>query len=323
MRTLYRSGDVHKAIKKIFSLPCKRRVAVVAYLGVNAENFLPNPNNIEIICCPEPGATSPDAIRKLLNRGAKVRFSDGLHSKVYWSNKGCIITSANVSHRALGSSTQKEVGVLIDSSDFDIDRLINESNPYDITQKLMNMLSKQDRKINRAVGIKSSSSQKFSFIEWYNSPYREPWKFGWWSENNLETSRAAIEKSEEVYNIREPADSLNVSKSQASRDDWFLCFKTTNKGIKRIEWMYVDFVVPVEPDEKNAYEKEYPFQAIQVHKLSQYPLPPFHISKEFTKAFKNAVKEYGIEKIENSLTLRVSKKLLALTEKYINVYENV
>jgi len=37
------SGDVHKAIKKIFTLPCKRRVAVVAYLGVNAENYLPNP----------------------------------------------------------------------------------------------------------------------------------------------------------------------------------------------------------------------------------------------------------------------------------------
>ncbi len=323
IKILYRSGDVHKAVKKIFDLPCKRRVAVVAYLGANADKFLPNPNNIEIICCPEPGSTSPAAIRKLLHRGAKIRFSDGLHSKVYWSNKGCIITSANISHRALGNNPQKEVGVLINSSDFDIDRLINESHSYDITQELMNKLSKQDRKTNRAVGNKAGKSQKFPFIEWYNSPYREPWKIGWWTESILESSKAAVKKSKEVYNVSEPARFLNVSKSQASRDNWFLRFGITSKGIKQIGWMYVDFVVHVDPDEKNAYEREYPFQAIQVHKSSRYPPPPFHISKEFTKAFKSAVKEYGIEKIEYSPTLKAPKKLLDLTAKYINVNKSV
>ena len=56
MEILYTSSDVHKAIKKIFvqskSAPV-RRVAVVAYLGVNAESFLPSPINLEIICNPE------------------------------------------------------------------------------------------------------------------------------------------------------------------------------------------------------------------------------------------------------------------------------
>jgi hypothetical protein len=53
-----------------------------------------------------------------------------------------------------------------------------------------------------------------------------------------------------------------------------------------------------------------------VHKLSQYPPPPFFLSKEFKAAFKNAVKEYGIEKIENASTLKVSRRLLELTNKY-------
>lgn len=317
MEILYKAGDVHTAIKKIFSLPCDRRIAVVAYLGVNAENFLPNPKDMEIICCPEPGATSPEGIRKLLNRGARIQFSDGLHSKVYWSDKGCIITSANISHRALGSDAQKETGILIDSESFDIDRLIKESNPYDITQSLMDKLTKQDRKIKRAVGVKVGNTTKTEFIDWYNSSYKEPWKIGWWSDSELETSKAAVDKSKIEYNISNPVEFLNVAKNQVTKSDWLLTFETTNYGIKKIEWMYVDFVVAVDTDDKKAYEKEYPFQAIQAHKLSQYPPPPFHLSKQFTGAFKCAAKEYGIQKIENRTNLKASKKLLDLTKNYV------
>jgi phosphatidylserine/phosphatidylglycerophosphate/cardiolipin synthase-like enzyme len=180
MEILYTSGDVHKAIKKIFSSPCKRRVAVVAYLGVNAENYLPNPKNLEIVCCPEPGATSPRAVRALIDRGAIIQFSEGLHSKVYWSNKGCVITSANISHRALGNAPQKEAGIFLDSSALDIDRLISESKPFKITQALMDKLEILDRKIKRVNELKTQNSTKTQFDDWYNSPYREPWKINWY-----------------------------------------------------------------------------------------------------------------------------------------------
>jgi len=137
MRVLYESSHVHRAIKQIFkqnkSSPI-RRVAVVAYLGASAEDFLPYPDGLEIICNPEPGATDPESIRSLIAKGARIKFSDRLHSKVYWSEKGCIVTSANVSHRALGRSDQKETGILIDSNEFDISRLIAYVEPYDITQ---------------------------------------------------------------------------------------------------------------------------------------------------------------------------------------------
>jgi hypothetical protein len=212
-------------------------VAVVAYLGVNAENYLPNPKNIEVICCPEPGATSPGAVRKLLNRGAKVRFSEGLHSKVYWSDIGCIITSANISHRALGSNPQKEAGILIDSSKFDIDRLIEESKPFEITQSLMDKLEKKDRKLKRAVGMKSGNSTKKEFIDWYNSPYKEPWKLGWYSDAEIDIAKSAIAKSREDYNVKSPEQTLNVSKNQVAMHDWLLCFEIRGNGIKYLTWI--------------------------------------------------------------------------------------
>jgi len=315
MEILYTSGDVHKAIKKIFSSPCKRRVAVVAYLGVNAENYLPNPKNLEIVCCPEPGATSPRAVRALIDRGAIIQFSEGLHSKVYWSNKGCVITSANISHRALGNAPQKEAGIFLDSSALDIDRLISESKPFKITQAIMDKLEKLDRKIKRDNEVKTQNSTKTEFDDWYNSPYREPWKINWY-DSEIALAKNAKNKSIEEYNVKEPSFVTSVSQKQASSHEWFLCFETTASGIKNLEWMYVDFVVPVNVDDKKAYQKEYPFQAIQVPKLSQYPHPPFFLSKEFKAAFKKAAKEYGVEKIENSSTLKVSMRLLELTNKY-------
>ena len=203
MEILYKASDVHRAIKQIFSQPSERRVAVVAYLGNKADKFLPSPQGIQIICCPEPGATSPDGIRKLLKSGVNIRFSDGLHSKVYWSETGCIITSANISHRALGCNPQQETGILIESSAFDIERLIRESQPYEITQVLMDELSIEDRKIKKAVGLKRKKVQnKTHFIEWYDSPYREPWKIGCWSDSELEVSQTAKEESKNKYNVQ-------------------------------------------------------------------------------------------------------------------------
>ncbi len=285
MKILYTSSDVHKAIKTIFVSSAERRVAVVAYLGVNAENYLPNPRNMEIICCPEPGATSPKAVRQLLSRGARIQFSDGLHSKVYWSNKGCILTSANVSHRALGSAPQKEVGILIDASEFDIDRLIKESKPFNITQAEMDELEVLDRKIRKAAGLKTKVTERVKFTQWYNSPYREPWKIGWWEESELETAKEAKKKSKEEFGVADPYDALNVAEKQASSNDWFLCFEISNEKVKRIEWMYIDFVVPVSADDQDSYERDYPFQAIQVRNLSQYPTPPFSIDRSVSRRF--------------------------------------
>ena len=204
MKVLYTSNEVHKAIKGIFeqskSAPI-RRVAVVAYLGVNAKSFLPSPKGLKIICNPEPGATEPESIRALIARGAEIKFSDKLHSKVYWSEKGCIITSANVSYRALGSSNQKETGILIAAKEFDIDRLIQYVDPYEITQDAMDKLEVSTRKIKRATGTGRNSSSLRNYMTWYRSVYKESWKIGWWAESQFTASKSAIKKSSTEYGV--------------------------------------------------------------------------------------------------------------------------
>lgn len=321
MEVLYTSSDVHKAIKKIFaqskSAPV-RRVAVVAYLGVNGESFLPSPKDLEIICNPEPGATDPASIRSLIAKGAKIKFSDKLHSKVYWSEKGCIIASANISYRALGSSNQKETGILIEPKEFDINRLIEYADPYEITQQAMDKLEISDRAIKRATGGKPNPPSVKDYMSWYLSAYKESWKIGWWTESQLTVSKSAIKKSSNDYGIKSPNNFVNVAKNQVKNDEWLLCFEITNNGLRHLEWMYVDFVVSVSSKDRDSYEKEYPFQAVQVHKLKAYPNPPFSITKEFRSAFKKAVKRYGIKKIEESSTLKPGNNLLKYTAKYLS-----
>jgi hypothetical protein len=52
MKILYKSAELHHAIKAILASPrpSERRVALVAYIGVKAEAFLPHPRRLEIIC---------------------------------------------------------------------------------------------------------------------------------------------------------------------------------------------------------------------------------------------------------------------------------
>ena len=310
MKILYTSNDVHKAIKKVFATRHKRRVAVVAYLGEKAEEFLPNPEGVQIICCPEPGATSPTSVRSLLARGAEVQFSDDLHAKVYWSEGGCVITSANISNRALSSrSNQKEAGVLIDSDDFDIDRLIKEVKPYEITKKNMNSLDKKDKNIRKTLGIKRQKTSEINFLNWHNSPFREAWKIGWWSDYG-DIAKSSKERAKQEYNVSDPDNYINVSKSSVKENEWLLLFEITENNIQNIEWMYVDFVEPVHPKDTGAYEKDWPYQAIQVRGLKSYPLPPFKIEKAFETAFKKAALEYGTDKIENLKSLVPPKPLI-------------
>lgn len=77
--------------------------------GNGADAYIRNPKGVEILCWPKAGSTNPDALRDLINRGAIVKFVDDLHMKVYWSKKGVVVTSANLSTNALGSGSLKSL----------------------------------------------------------------------------------------------------------------------------------------------------------------------------------------------------------------------
>jgi phosphatidylserine/phosphatidylglycerophosphate/cardiolipin synthase-like enzyme len=117
---LCNSAKISARIRKLFEAPSSsdRRVVLVAYIGRNYAQFLPNVRGIEIVCSPTAGATSGFAVSELMASGAVMKFSDQLHMKVYWSaERGCLITSANLSANALQRGKLKEVGVFLNSKD--------------------------------------------------------------------------------------------------------------------------------------------------------------------------------------------------------------
>lgn len=97
IKILSSSKEIKAAIRDIFSIKNQRRVAVTAFVGDEANAYLSYPQGIELYCWPKAGGTNPAAISDLQTRGVKVYFSDSLHMKLYWSKKGVIITSANLS----------------------------------------------------------------------------------------------------------------------------------------------------------------------------------------------------------------------------------
>jgi hypothetical protein len=124
MKLLYDSGQVQRAIKRIFKICKGRRIAITAFVGEKAIAYLPKPKGIELVCWPKAGGTDPNSVRDLIRRGVKAYFVPNLHMKLYWTqDKGAVLTSANLSKSALGSGGLKEIGIFLDSDEVNITRI--------------------------------------------------------------------------------------------------------------------------------------------------------------------------------------------------------
>jgi hypothetical protein len=298
MKILYDSGELQTAIKDVLAepQPHDRRVALVAFVGGEAETFIPDPTGLEIVCWLKPGSSDALTIDRLRKRGAKIYESKGLHMKVYWSSsRGCVICSADASGNALGGGGQKEAGVWLPPGQVDIERLWTYAQPQPIT----------DIDLKRLTPLGPPPD----FLEWQTVSGRRDWKLGWWYWL-AEFAKDAVKKAKQSYGVIEPNDFVNVKKGQVRADDWVLLFRLPNgTGLK---WMHADFVIEVDPSDKVAFEKEYPFQAVQANPPRKCPPPPFEIDEKFRRAFKEAVKKYGAQRIENLESLLPPKALLGL-----------
>jgi hypothetical protein len=317
-QVLYTSDEMHGAIKHVLSdpFPGEERVVIVAYLGDGAEAYLPNPKGLKIVCALQAPATSPEAIDRLCKREALVLKSNRLHMKVYWSSrKGCVIGSANASDNALGKNGLKEAGVFLPEGIVDIERLLRVAKPSEITSKEMRLLRRKGDAITAALGREPGQSDKATtFLDWFDSKGRTNWKLGWWDDDDVEVAKSAKARALREYGQAETDDMLNVAKGQATMNDWLLCFNVITGA--DVKWMYVDFVVPVAKVDKKAYEKDFPFQAIQVKSLKRHANPPFQIDAAFKGAFRRAyrlfIERYGVVTLTNSKKLVPPKEWLQM-----------
>jgi hypothetical protein len=278
-------------------------VVIVAYVGVDHAAYLPKPSGIEIVCSPTPGATSAKAVQELIDGGAKVRFSDRLHMKVYWAERvGCLVTSANLTRNALGIKGLKEMGIFVDAAMIDIDRLLKEANPYSVSSKKLDWLLAEGEKVKLAMakaGRRVLYDPK-EYLTWYkeNLRVRTQWKLAWF-DAPADLAKATREFVKEEFGRSRPYDWRNVSK-QIKKGDWLLCFERTNGEVRRPAWMYVDGVVRVEKSEWRTYQRDFPFQAFQAEEPSKYDAPPFRLGKKFAEALTKSIRKVGVKAVEES-----------------------
>jgi len=318
---LYSSASIHERIKRLFSEPGAgdKRVALVAFVGSDGERYLPHPKGLRLICNPSPGGTDPDTLRNLIKRGATVEISDSLHMKVYWSkNRGCVIASANASSSALGRNGLKEAGIWLPAGAVNINRLIQYANPREVKQSDLRKLDTQTRRYAKNVGRNRKEKKTAqNFLEWYVAPHRSNWKICWTDHEVAGTAKRVKEQTASEYGHKKPHTWATVGKNRVHPSDWLLSFMFSKRGIRSIEWKYVDFVIKISPKEKHFYERNWPYHAVQVNPDSNYPLPPFEITKRFRKALAAAIRIYTPERVQELKTDNPPERLLDLIAREI------
>jgi hypothetical protein len=311
MKALLRSSEIRAEIIKLFSSKNTRRVAVVAFVGDGAEAYLPNPKGLELICWPRAGGTNPNALRRLMKRGANISFVDALHMKLYWSaSDGAIVTSANLSTNALGAGNLKEIGVVLPTGSIDIDSLISRLNPRPVSSAELRELDRLHNLyvIKNKNDFRRARPKELTYAEWYESTHRVEWRLSWWDTSFVSASKSAKEITRRDYGKAEPHWAQECKRREFAEGDWTLSFRLSPKGATGIAWMFVDYVVNLSPVEKKRFG--YPCEAVQVWPPNRYPERPFRIDSRFRTAFSAAVREYEAERIINSRTAIPKESLL-------------
>ena len=90
---------------------------VVAFWGRGADELFHSVDEeiikkIKIVCNLTSGGTNPRIIEELRKKGLRVKHSSILHSKVYWTNRGVVVGSANASANGLSLESVEQDGWL-------------------------------------------------------------------------------------------------------------------------------------------------------------------------------------------------------------------
>ncbi len=311
-KVLYTTNALRSAIRGVLEEPQRgdRRVALVAYVGGAAQDFLPDPQGLKLVCCLQPGATDALTLGRLKVRGAELFKSKKLHMKVYWSSrKGCVICSANASGNALGGGGLIEAGVWLPPGAVDVDKLWNAAKPVPVDRNdLKDLATKTPAR--KPPGSHGSVAMVPSFREWIETDRLRTWKLGWWDATGGGWSKVAEEKARTSYGITKPEDFLLFAEGQANAGEWFLAFDVREPT--EAKWFLADFVINVPQEDESAYNADWPYQAVMLRPLKNYEPPPFKLDQSFRNAFGFAVREFGENKFQNLKDLTPTRRFINL-----------
>lgn len=301
---------VRSEVRKIFTRETGRRVALVAFVGGDAEAYLPRPKGLQLICWPQPTGTNPRAIRRLQKQGVKVMFAPRLHMKVYWTaSSGAVVASSNLSANAYGSGDLHEAGVAVPSRAIDIDALLKRVKPEPVTPRTLGVLERAWKENKAHASHPRAYPQQGTFADWFEAPLRKRWVLYSFGGYGLSGSRrlrdAAKESSGRVV------DCLCVRRGEVKEEDFVLCAYVGGRTEgTRIEWFYAHRVVLVAKSDRQ-YQPGLPYQAGQFFRLAACPPPPFRLDSALRRAIRSAYQELsGTRALSLEHTRRPSKSLL-------------
>lgn len=272
-------------------------------------DFIPFASGLEVYCWPRPGGTNSDGLNRLLGAGANLRFADGFHSKVYWTEGvGCVVTSANLSRNALGDGGLAETGVFFpDSEDVDIDQVIAQKTNRPATNTEILELARRNARL-RAELSNARSSHSVTFGEWLGHSARVPWKLAWVTDE--QDPPASVEEGwKENGGMEDDSDWAHCRPGEYQKDDWLLVYDPWLIG--KPYWMFVTGIIAKKKGEED--HEEYPFSAIQVG--SRPAGAPFTLQKPFPRVLFESVKDYGRNRLVDAPDSAVPARLLTTLEK--------
>jgi hypothetical protein len=283
MNYLRTSHEIKNRLETLFS-GSGEKWAIVGFVGYKALDHLPsNVENLSVICWPKAGATNPDGIRRLIDKGISVYFCDRLHQKIYWKHgQGLIVGSANLSENGLGKYGLHEFAVYCNDDDFDITQVISKLDHHRVTSE---SLAKLD--IEHTVQMRQSKDLPDeqpiainSFLESLKTKHPKRWKIATWSE--IRDDNNDIQKEiEEHYGEKIWDNDNDVESGDFESGEFVLQIKTTSEGMiqrANARWLVVDHVV----------ERGQTKAIVQLKKLNGNISPPFAIDSIFQKNLKQA-----------------------------------
>ncbi len=217
-----------------------------------------------------------------------------MHIKLYWtSDKGSVITSANLSSNALGSGGQLELGAYLQPGQVNIEKVLSHIQAKSVSPTaLRNLELAHHEYIKRNPQEHISTPDTRNFNKWFESKPREPWKFSVWDVASIKLSSRAKSLLINEFGSSSCYEWMSADKGDFNDNDWILCLRETPNRLGGITWMFAHHVVPVPQVERKKLNGGYAAQVLQVGTLKRYEKPPFSlVGKKIQQAVRNAYQE--------------------------------
>lgn len=311
---LSKASDIRSAIRSVLDDGASKRIVMVAFVGTGAEEYLPAPSGLEIICWDKEGCTDPDTIRELRERNVSVYFAANLHMKVYWSeHRGAVIGSSNLSGNGLGDEGHFEAVALLPPGFVDIEQLKSGLDIRPVTPSLLRSLDRRTRKCrarnNGKMVFRAAKSRKGkqTFDQWYLSKDRKEWKLFVSSECLKKIPQVAA-KTLHTRGYSECKEYWIGTRATSEPYEWLLSVDTNRNGLG-IYWSCADFSVRM-PEEDPEYDSNFPMVSVQCKESYKYGMVPFSVSEmKFKRALRKFLKDNKVETSEDGVRFNPSGAL--------------